>query len=60
MKEQTLYIGGQEVMTEKTVPVYHKETNEIIALIAVAGEAECRAAVDAAEKAFREVKLSPY
>ena len=27
MKEQPLYIGGQEVMTEKTVPVYHKETN---------------------------------
>lgn len=36
MKEQTLYIGGQEVMTEKTVPVYHKETNEIIGIIASA------------------------
>ncbi|WP_337778224.1 aldehyde dehydrogenase family protein, partial [Mitsuokella jalaludinii] len=60
MKEQPLYIGGQEVMTEKTVPVYNKETNETIAEIAVAGEAECRTAVDAAEKAFREVRLSAY
>lgn len=60
MKEQPLYIGGQEVMTEKTVPVYNKETNETIAEIAVAGEAECRTAVDAAEKAFRGVKLSAY
>ena len=56
MKEQPLYIGGQEVMTEKTVPVYNKETNETIAEIAVAGEAECRTAVDAAEKAFREFR----
>lgn len=60
MKEQPLYIGGQEVMTEKTVPVYNKETNETIAEIAVAGEAECRTAVDAAEKAFREFRLSAY
>ena len=60
MKKQPLYIGGQDVMTEKTVPVYNKETNDVIAEISVAGEAECHAAVDAAEKAFREVKLSPY
>ena len=25
MKKQPLYIGGQDVMTEKTVPVYNKE-----------------------------------
>lgn len=60
MKKQPLYIGGQEVLTEKTVPVYNKETNEVIREIAVAGEAECQAAVDAAEKAFHEVKLSAY
>ena len=60
MKEWPLYIGGQEGVTVQTVPVYQKETNETIAEIAVAGEAECRAAVDAAEKAFREVKLSAY
>ena len=60
MKKQPLYIGGQEVMTEETRPVYNKATKEAIAEISVAGAAECKAAVDAAEKAFQEVKLSPY
>ena len=60
MKTIKMLIGGRRVRGEDTLPVYHKETGEQIAEIAAAGEKQVRAAVDAAERAFREVRLSPY
>ena len=60
MKTIEMLIGGAYVSGESTLPVCHKATGEQIAAICTAGEAEVRAAADAAERAFREVKLSPY
>ena len=60
MKTIEMRIGGAYVSGESTLPVCHKATGEQIAAICTAGEAEVRAAADAAERAFREVKLSPY
>lgn len=57
---QPLFIDGKDIVTAETLPVYHKATGEIIKNIAVASEKECKLAVDAAEKAFKTVKLSPY
>ena len=57
---QPLFIDGKDIITSETTPVYHKATGKIIKNIAVAGEKECKLAVDAAEKAFKAVKLSPY
>ena len=60
MKTINMLIDGVRVAGEGTIPVYHKATGEVIAEIAAAGEAQVRAAVDAAERAFHEVQLSPY
>ena len=60
MKTIEMLIGGAYVSGESTLPVCHKATGEQIAAICTAGETEVRAAADAAERAFREVKLSPY
>ena len=60
MKAIKMFIDGKRVAGEGTMPVCHKATGEVIAEIATAGEKEVRAAVDAAERAFHEVKLSPY
>ncbi|QNH54773.1 aldehyde dehydrogenase family protein [Selenomonas timonae] len=60
MKTIEMFIGGVRVAGEGTLPVYHKATGEVIAEIAAAGAEHVRAAVDAAERAFHEVQLSPY
>ena len=60
MKTIEMFIDGKRVAGEGTLPVYHKATGEQIAEVATAGEKQVRAAVDAAERAFYEVKLSPY
>ena len=60
MKTINMLIDGVRVAGEGTIPVYHKATGEVIAEIAAAGGAQVRAAVDAAERAFHEVQLSPY
>jgi len=60
MKTINMLIDGARVAGEGTLPVYHKATGEQIAAIATAGETQVRAAVDAAERAFHEVELSPY
>ena len=60
MKTINMLIDGRRVAGEGTIPVHHKATGEVIAEIAAAGEAQVRAAVDAAERAFHEVQLSPY
>ena len=60
MKTIKMLIDGKRVAGEGTLPVYHKATGEQIAEIAAAGAEQVRAAVDAAERAFHEVQLSPY
>lgn len=60
MKQQPLYIGEKKLMTEARFPVYHKASHELLAEIAIAGQSECRAAIDTAEKAFHDVRLSAY
>lgn len=60
MKTIKMFIDGVRVAGEGTLPVYHKATGEVIAEIAAAGAEHVRAAVDAAERAFHEVQLSPY
>lgn len=57
---QPLYIGEEKIVTERKIPVYNKATGDLLAYIAEAGEAECRAAVDAAQHAYDTIKLSPY
>lgn len=60
MKTIEMLIDGARVTGAGTLPVYHKATGEVIAEICTAGEKEVRAAVDAAERAFHTVELSPY
>ena len=60
MKTFEMLIDGARVTGAGTLPVYHKATGEVIAEICTAGEKEVRAAVDAAERAFHTVELSPY
>ncbi|WP_315437235.1 aldehyde dehydrogenase family protein [uncultured Selenomonas sp.] len=60
MKTIDMLIDGVRVAGEGTIPVYHKATGAVVAEIAAAGGAQVRAAVDAAERAFHEVQLSPY
>lgn len=47
-----LYVDGRWVDTEQRVPVHDPSDGAVIAEVAVAGEAECDAAVDAAARAF--------
>ena len=60
MKTINMLIDGVRVAGEGTIPVYHKATGAVVAEIVAAGGAQVRAAVDAAERAFHEVQLSPY
>ena len=60
MKTIDMLIDGVRVAGEGTIPVYHKATGAVVVEIAAAGGAQVRAAVDAAERAFHEVQLSPY
>lgn len=47
-----VYLDGRWVDTEKRVPVHDPSDGSVIAEVAVAGEAECDAAVEAAARAF--------
>ena len=47
-----LYINGEWVKGDGTVPVYNPSTGEVIAEFQTAGEAQCDAAVAAAHAAF--------
>lgn len=54
-----LYIDGQWVSGERRVPVYDPSDGSVITEIAVAGERECDAAVDAAASAFDSFAALP-
>jgi acyl-CoA reductase-like NAD-dependent aldehyde dehydrogenase len=60
MQDYGLFIDGAWSVTEEKISVINKATGREIARISAAGEAEVKKAVDAAEKAFRTVKLEPY
>ena len=60
MKKYGLFIDGKWIETQEEQAVKNKATGETAALISVAGEPEVTAAVDAAARAYREVKLEPY
>lgn len=55
-----LYINGEWVDGTATMPVYDPSDGSVIAEVATAGEAECEAAVAAADQAFPEwAKTAP-
>ncbi|WP_371373240.1 aldehyde dehydrogenase family protein [Sporomusa aerivorans] len=60
MQEYGLFIDGKWLVTEKKLSVTGKATGKEIARISVAGEAEVTQAVNAAEKAFKTIKMEPY
>jgi len=60
MKEYGLFIDGKWIVTDEKISVKNKATGTESDFISVAGEAEVKAAVDAAERAFRTVKIEPY
>jgi len=60
MKEYGLFIDGKWIVTDDKIGVINKATGKESAFISVAGQAEVRAAVDAAEKAFQTVKMESY
>lgn len=60
MKDYGLLIDGKWIVTDEKIGVKNKATGSEIGFISVAGEAEVTAAVDAAEKAFKTVKIEPY
>lgn len=60
MQHYGLFINGKNVNTHKKSEVINKATGKAFATISVAGPKEVKLAVDAAENAFKVVKLSPY
>lgn len=60
MRECGLFINGNWIVTDEKSVVTNKTTGKESAWISMAGEAEVKAAVDAAESAFKAVKLEPY
>lgn len=60
MNKYGLYINGEWVKTEEECAVVNKATGETAAVVAVAGEKEVAAAVDAAANAYKNSKLEPY
>ncbi len=60
MKEYGLFIDGKWIITDEKISVTNKATGNECAFISVAGETEVTSAVDAAEKAFRTIKIEPY
>jgi acyl-CoA reductase-like NAD-dependent aldehyde dehydrogenase len=60
MKEYGLFINGKWIITDEKIGVVNKATGSKSAYISVAGEAEVKEAVDAAERAFKTVKMEPY
>ncbi|WP_378953096.1 aldehyde dehydrogenase family protein [Pelosinus sp. sgz500959] len=60
MKEYGLFIEGKWIVTDEKIGVLNKGTGNECALISVAGEIEVTKAVDAAERAFKTIKIEPY
>ncbi|SPF53449.1 Aldehyde Dehydrogenase [Candidatus Desulfosporosinus infrequens] len=60
MKEYGLFIDGKWLVTPEKIAVINKTTGKESAFISVAGEAEVKAATDAAARAFKTVKIEPY
>ncbi|GMA97321.1 aldehyde dehydrogenase family protein [Pelosinus sp. IPA-1] len=60
MKEYGLFINGKWIVTEEKIGVTNKATGSNHAFISVAGKKEVKEAVDAAETAFKTVKMEPY
>ncbi|MDM5338622.1 aldehyde dehydrogenase family protein [Fictibacillus enclensis] len=58
-KELPLYIDGEYIKTEESIPVYNKYTNEVIASISKAGRQHIIQAVDAAQRNFNKDSLTP-
>lgn len=58
--QYSLYIDGEWVNTEETIPVHHKYTKEVIATIAKAKRQHVTDAVTCAERVFQESRLTPY
>lgn len=59
-KTYDLYIGGEWVKTESSIPVFHKYSGECIAYIARAEQHHVTEAVDAAQKTFKQDALTPF
>ncbi|MFP3388793.1 aldehyde dehydrogenase family protein [Brevibacillus sp. SIMBA_040] len=59
-KSYDLYIGGEWVKTESSIPVFHKYSGECIAYIARAEQHHVTEAVDAAQKTFKQDTLTPF
>ncbi|SHI76687.1 aldehyde dehydrogenase family protein [Propionispora hippei] len=60
MKEHGLFINGAWVVTGDKIAVKNKADNSVLGYVAAAGQDDVQAAVDAAEQAFKTVKLEPY
>lgn len=56
----SLYINGENVETEKNIPVFHKFTGEKIAEISKAERPDVTRAVSSAEDVFKNTPLTPY
>jgi len=56
----SLYINGENVETEKYLPVFHKFTGEKIAEISKAERQDVTRAVSSAEDVFKNNPLTPY
>ncbi len=60
MKTHGLFINGEWLVTQDTISVLNKATGKTLAFISSADQETVTAAVDAAEKAFKTIKLEPY
>ncbi|MFP4029776.1 MAG: NAD-dependent succinate-semialdehyde dehydrogenase [Candidatus Brocadiia bacterium] len=56
METQAVYINGEWIETDETMPVHNPATEEVIARISVAGTDLTRRAIEAAQEAFSEWK----
>jgi len=56
----SLYINGENIETEKYLPVFHKFTGEKIAEISKAERTDVTRAVSSAEDVFKNNPLTPY
>ncbi|GAX90184.1 aldehyde dehydrogenase family protein [Effusibacillus lacus] len=59
-KKYGLYIGGEWIETEESIPVYHKYSGKVIANIAKANREHVRDAVAKAQKVFKNSSLTPF
>jgi acyl-CoA reductase-like NAD-dependent aldehyde dehydrogenase len=60
MKNCGLLIDGEWIVTDEKIAVTNKATGAAIAMISVADAKAVKTAVDAAETAFKTVKMEPY